>query len=147
MEITLKGRKALVGGASRGLGKAIAIQLAACGAEVTIVARNEDKLKKALAELPALHGQQHQYLVIEYADFESFQNKFTTFFQTHQVDILINNTNGPAAGGVRNKTVDDYQQAFNLLCKTTSFLTAQVLPAMQQAGYGRIINLSSISVK
>lgn len=147
MEITLKGRKALVGGASRGLGKAIAIQLAACGAEVTIVARNEDKLKKALAELPALHGQQHQYLVIDYADFESFQNKFTTFFQTHQVDILINNTNGPAAGGVLNKTVDDYQQAFNLLFKTTSFLTAQVLPAMQQAGYGRIINLSSISVK
>lgn len=147
MEILLKGRKALVGGASRGLGKAIAIQLAQCGAEVTLMARNEEKLKIALAELPANEGQQHNYLVIDFADFEKFKPTVAAWFQNHRVDILINNTNGPTAGGVLEKTVDDYQQSFDLLFKTVCFLTMEALRGMSAAKYGRIINLSSITVR
>ena len=107
MEISLKGKKALVGGSSRGLGKAIAIQLAQCGAEITLMARNEDKLKLALAELPANAGQQHNYLVVDFADIESFKSTIAEWFVNHSIDILINNTNGPVAGGVLDKTVDD----------------------------------------
>ncbi len=147
MEISLKGRKALVGGASRGLGKAIAIQLAECGAEVTLMARNEEKLKMALAELPVKEGQQHSYLVVDFADFGQFKTTIAAWFINHQVDILINNTNGPAAGGVLDKTVDDYQQSFDLLFKTVCFLTMEALRGMRAAKYGRIINLSSITVK
>ena len=147
MEISLKGRKALVGGASRGLGKAIAIQLAECGAEVTLMARNKEKLKMALAELPVKEGQQHSYLVVDFADFGQFKTTIAAWFINHQVDILINNTNGPAAGGVLDKTVDDYQQSFDLLFKTVCFLTMEALRGMRAAKYGRIINLSSITVK
>lgn len=147
MEIILKGKKALVGGASRGLGKAIAIQLAACGAEVTLMARNEEKLKAVLEELPVKDGQQHNYLVVDFADFEKFKHTITDWFSNHRVDILINNTNGPAAGGVLDKTIDDYQQAFDLLFKTVCYLTSQALKGMLAAGSGRIVNLSSVSVK
>lgn len=147
MEISLKGRKALVGGSSRGLGKAIAMQLAHCGAEVTLMARNEEKLKMALAELPSHQGQQHNYLVVDFADFEQFKLTVHAWFLNHQVDILINNTNGPSAGGVLDKTVDDYQRSFDLLFKTVCFLTMEALGGMRAAGYGRIINLSSVTVK
>ncbi len=147
MEISLVGKKALVGGASRGLGKAIAIQLAQCGAEVTLMARNSEKLKAVLGELPANDGQQHNFLVVDFADFEQFKIIITAWFQHHTVDILINNTNGPAAGGVLDKTVGDYQQSFDLLFKTVCFLTMEALTGMQASNYGRIINLSSVSVK
>ncbi|MEO6733127.1 MAG: SDR family oxidoreductase [Ferruginibacter sp.] len=147
MEISLKGRKALVGGATRGLGKAIAMQLAECGAEVTLMARNEEKLKTTLTELSSNGGQQHNYLVVDFADFESFKTIIAAWFEHHQVDILINNTNGPAAGGPLDKTVDDYQQSFDLLFKTVCFVTMEALDGMRAAKYGRIINLSSITVR
>jgi len=147
MEISLKGKKALVGGSSRGLGKAIAIQLAESGAELTLMARSEEKLKKALADLPAKMGQQHNYLVVDFARFDQFKTIITDWFQNRQVDILINNTNGPAAGGVLDKSIDDYQQSFDLLFKTVCFLTMEAMRGMRAANYGRIINLSSITVK
>ncbi|MEP7110961.1 MAG: SDR family oxidoreductase [Ferruginibacter sp.] len=147
MEISLKGKKALVGGSSRGLGKAIAIQLAQCGAEITLMARNEERLKVLLAELPAGSGQQHSYLVVDFADFAQFKSIITAWFEKRQVDILINNTNGPAAGGVLDKTAEDYQQSFDLLFKTVCFLTMEALRGMRAANYGRIINLSSITAK
>src|SRR6187431_290436 len=127
MEISLKGKKALVGGSSRGLGKAIAIQLAQCGAEVTLMARNEERLKLALVELPANAGQQHNYLVVDFADIESFKSTIIDWFTNHSIDILINNTNGPVAGGVLDKTVDDYQQSFDLLFKTICLTTMEAL--------------------
>ncbi len=147
MEISLKGKQALVGGASRGLGKAIALQLARCGAAVTLMARNEEKLKMVMAELSVEAGQQHNYLVVDFADFEQFKATISAWFQHHTIDILINNTNGPAAGGVLEKSTDDYQRSFDLLFKTVCHLTMAALPGMQAAKYGRIINLSSITVK
>ncbi|MEO6721701.1 MAG: SDR family oxidoreductase [Ferruginibacter sp.] len=147
MEVSLKGRKALVGGGSRGLGKAIAMQLAESGATVTIMARNEEKLKALVATLPTPFGQQHNYLAIDFTDLEKFKSIVATYFQNHQIDILINNTNGPSAGGALDKNVDDYQQAFDLLFKTTVFLTMEAIPGMRNRNYGRIINLASISVK
>jgi len=147
MEISLKGQKALVGGSSRGLGKAIAIQLAQCGVEVTLMARNEDRLKLTLAELSSNAGQQHNYLVVDFADFEQFKIIIAEWFVNHPVDILINNTNGPAAGGVMDKTMNDYQQSFELLFKTVCFTTMEALHGMRAKKSGRIINLSSLSVK
>jgi 3-oxoacyl-[acyl-carrier protein] reductase len=147
MEISLIGQKALVGGASRGLGRAIAIQLAQCGAEVTLMARSEEKLRNAVGMLPADLGQRHNYLVADFADFDTFKVAIEEWFGKNRVDILINNTNGPSAGGVLDKTVDDYQGSFDLLFKTVCFLTMEALPAMREAKYGRIINLSSITVR
>jgi 3-oxoacyl-[acyl-carrier protein] reductase len=147
MEIKLNNRKALVGGSTQGIGKAIALELARCGAEVTLMARNEDKLKNVLTELASTSGQKHGYIVADFSDAEGFKSVVSGFFKANNIDILVNNTQGPIAGSVLEKSTDDYQVAFELLFQTVCFTTLQALPAMQSKGFGRIINVSSVSVK
>ena len=147
MKINLTGKNALVGGSTSGLGKAISIQLASCGASITIMARNETKLKAVTQELDTSFNQKHNYLVIDFYNFEGYKSILSKFFQSNSVDILVNNTNGPEAGTVFEKTSDDYQKAFDLLFKTTQFTTSLALKSMQENNYGRIINATSMSVK
>lgn len=147
MNISLIGKKALVGGSSDGIGKAIAIQLAESGASVTLVSRSEDKLKKIVDQLSTIDGQKHQYLVVDYTDFEDYKTKITAYFKNNKLDILVNNTQGPSAGNALEKQTEDYQQAFDLLFKTTVFTTELALKNMIQNNWGRIINVASVSVK
>ncbi len=147
MQIDLKGKTALVGGASAGIGKAIAQELARCGATVFILARNEDKLKKVLSELDVKAGQVHGYLVSDFMNYEQHKAALNTFFKSHAVDILVNNTNGPAAGSVLSKDEADYQGAFELLFQTAVYTSNLALNHMKKQGYGRIINVSSMTVK
>ena len=147
MQINLSGYQAVVVGSSRGLGLAVAKQLAASGAQVTLMARNESKLLTIRDNLPTPNGQEHDYLVVDYADFPNFEKRVTDFFHSKSVDILVNNTNGPKPGTVLQKGIDEYQQAFDLLFKSYHLLTHLLLPRMHANGYGRVINLSSTSVK
>ncbi|NHF58267.1 SDR family oxidoreductase [Flavobacteriaceae bacterium TP-CH-4] len=147
MNISLKGKKALVGGSSGGIGKAIAQQLAASGASVTLMARNEAKLKAVLSELAVGEGQQHRYLVVDFNDHEGYSKLISEYFEVHSVDILVNNTQGPSAGGALEKKVADYQEAFDLLFKTVVLTTELALTHMRQNRWGRIINVASVSVK
>ncbi|WP_375583435.1 SDR family oxidoreductase [Cyclobacterium xiamenense] len=147
MIIDLRGYRAVVGGATRGLGLAAARQLAASGATVTLMARNEHSLNEALASLSSDAGQQHDYLQVDYLDFIGFRQLTESFFSGKKVDILVNNTNGPKAGTVNEKTTEDFQEAFDLLFKTYHHLTQLLVPGMRSRGYGRILNVSSVSVK
>lgn len=147
MEISLLGKKAIVGGSSGGIGKAIAQQLAASGASVTLMARNADKLKSVLVDLDRSHGQAHQYLVVDFSDYEGYKKSISTFFESNTIDILVNNTQGPAAGNALEKNVEDYQEAFDLLFKTVVFTTELALLNMIKNKWGRIINVASVSVK
>ncbi|MCL6272421.1 SDR family oxidoreductase [Muricauda sp. 2012CJ35-5] len=147
MNISLKGKKALVGGSSKGIGAAIALQLAKSGASVTLMARNQAKMEHLLAELDTTLGQQHHYLMVDFSDYDNFKIQISNFFETNNVDILVNNTQGPSAGGALEKTVDDYQAAFDLLFKSVVFTTELALKQMQAKSWGRLINVASISVK
>ena len=147
MNINLEGHTALVGGATSGLGKAIALQLAACGAKVTLMARSRDKLETVLHELPRDHGQHHDYLAVDFSDFNDYQDRIQAYFDGKTVDILVNNTQGPAAGAVLDKDIADYQGAFDLLFKTYCHTTLLALEGMRRKKHGRIINVSSMSVK
>ena len=147
MRISLKGKKALVGGSSKGIGKAIAQQLAASGASVTLMARSADTLRDVIAELPKDQDQMHGYLVVDFYDFEAYKKIISSYFETHTVDILINNTQGPKAGGALEKKVSDYQEAFDLLFKTVVYTTELAVKAMIGQNYGRIVNVASVSVK
>lgn len=147
MNISLKGKKALIGGSSDGIGKAIAIQLAASGASVTLVSRSEEKLKKLVTSLPTAAGQIHEYIVVDYTNFEDYKSKIEAYFKTNTIDILVNNTQGPSAGNSLEKNIDDYQDAFNLLFKTTVLTTELALKNMLKNNWGRIINVASVSVK
>ena len=147
MEISLKGKNALVGGSSKGIGEAIARQLAESGANVTIMARSETRLKKLTDEMDSSQGQKHQYLTVDFTNFDAYKAKISGFFETNTIDILVNNTQGPEGGGALEKNVEDYQNAFDLLFKSVVFTTELALKHMQENKWGRIINIASISVK
>jgi len=147
MNISLKGKKALVGGSSKGIGEAIARQLAESGASVTLMARNKERMKTIIDELSTDSGQEHHYLVVDFSNFDAFKGTISSFFEHNTIDILINNTQGPEGGGALEKNVEDYQRAFDLLFKSVVFTTELALKNMQKNGWGRIINVASVSVK
>ena len=147
MKINLKDKKAFVGGSSKGLGYAVAKQLAICGAMVTLVSRNEPLLKKNMIELKKLTGFDHNYIVVDYNDSEGYNKIITEFFKTNSVDILINNTQGPNAGDVLSVSESDYKNAFNLLFQNTVNTSMAAIKGMKKNNWGRIINMASVSVK
>ena len=145
MKIDLAGKKALVGGSSKGIGLGIATELANSGASVCLMARNESRLKQIVDQLP--NSSNHSYLVVDFSKFEDYKIKIEKYVKNNQVDILINNTQGPPAGNSLSKNIDSYQEAFDLLFKSVVHTTSLVIPGMQKNKWGRIINVTSISVK
>ncbi|WP_373055540.1 SDR family oxidoreductase [Zunongwangia sp. H14] len=147
MHINLSHKKALVGGSSAGIGKAIARQLAESGASVTLMSHSEEKLKSIVDELPKDQEQNHQILVVNFNDFEDYKQRIKPYFETNTVDILVNNTQGPPAGTALEKGIEDYQQAFDLLFKVNVYTTELALKHMRKQRWGRVINVASVSVK
>ncbi len=145
MKIDLRGKKALVGGSSKGIGLGVATELANSGASVCLMARNESRLKEIVSQLPDSNN--HSYLVVDFSKFEDFKIKIEEYVKNNQVDILINNTQGPPAGNSLSKNIDSYQEAFDLLFKSVVHTTSLVIPGMQKNKWGRIINVTSVSVK
>ena len=145
MKIDLTGKKALVGGSSKGIGLGIATELANSGASVCLMARNEPRLKQIVDQLP--NSSNHSYLVVDFSKFEDYKIKIEKYVKNNQVDILINNTQGPPAGNSLSKNIDSYQEAFDLLFKSVVHTTSLVIPGMQKNKWGRIINVTSVSVK
>lgn len=145
--ISLHGKRALIGGSSRGIGKAVARQLAESGASVTLMARNEELLQDVVNDLPTEGAQQHGYLVVDFTEFDAFRSKIKDFFLKNSVDILVNNTQGPRAADSLELEIEDYQEAFDTLFKSVVYTTQLALEHMISQKWGRIINVASISVK
>ena len=147
MNISLKSKKALVGGSSKGLGNAVAYQLAMSGASVTLVSSNKDRLIKTVDDLRNKTGINHNYLVVDYNNFEDYKKIIKKYLDTNPIDILINNTQGPKGGDVMNVSIEDYQKSFDLLFKSVVFTTMLAIENMKKNKWGRIINMASMSVK
>ena len=147
MNIDLTGKKALVCGSSQGIGKATAIALAQQGADIVLMARNEDRLTKVLAELDTSQNQQHEMLVADFQDPDQVKAKITAFSARNIAHILINNTGGPPAGDAIDAQAEEFLEAFHAHLICNHHLTHALVPAMKQARYGRIINIISTSVK
>ena len=147
MKINLNGKKALVGGSSRGLGFAVAKQLALSGASVTLMSRNEKKLKEIVANLENETKVKHNYLIVDFNNFDSYKKIISTFLSNNPIDILVNNTQGPKPGDVESLSIDDYQNAFDLLFKSVVHTTSVALPYMKKNSWGRVLNMVSISIK
>lgn len=148
MNLNLTGRTALVCGSTQGLGYASAVELALLGANIILLARNEDKLKEVVKTLDTSMKQVHGYLVADFSDSNNVQLAINGFLQQKQtVHILVNNTGGPAGGTALNAGTDEFIKAFNshLLCN--HILVQALVPGMKTAGFGRIINIISTSVK
>lgn len=147
MNLSLEGKRALVCGSTQGIGLAIAEELALLGASCTLLARNETALKEARQRLDASLRQQHTCLVADFSRPEQLKAVITDYMQENVVHILINNTGGPAAGPVTEAEEDAFLQAFNQHLVCNHILARAVIPSMKAAGYGRIINIISTSVK
>jgi 3-oxoacyl-[acyl-carrier protein] reductase len=148
MDLNLKGKYALVCGSTQGIGKAAAIELALLGANVILMARNEEKLKTVLAELDHSKGQTHAFISADFSDADGLKKKIETYIQQYPaIHILVNNTGGPPAGLALAAPVNEFLQAFNNHLVCNHILVQALVPGMKAAKYGRIVNVISTSVK
>ena len=145
MNLDLTGKNALVCGSTAGIGKAIAKELAEMGANLYLMARNEDKLKISVSEMDQSKGQTHHYVVADFSDVSSVKKAVESI--ENPIHILINNTGGPPGGPIIDAKIEEFTAAFamHLLCNHT--LVQGVKQGMIDSGYGRIINIISTSVK
>ena len=147
MQIDLTTKNALVCGSTQGIGKASAIRLAEAGASITLVARNEARLVEVKNELPAQPGQEHDFIVADFSDPDGLAEKVKSKLTAKPFHILVNNTGGPPGGNIFSAKVEEFEIAFTQHLKCNHLLAQAVVPGMKEAGYGRIINIISTSVK
>ncbi|HTH58501.1 MAG TPA: SDR family oxidoreductase [Cyclobacteriaceae bacterium] len=147
MDLSLRGKRALVCGSTQGIGKASAIELAQLGASVTMLARDEAKLKTTLAELPTNQGQKHDYIVADFGFPEQVKAAIEKLVSNNDVHILVNNTGGPPAGQAIDAKTEDFLTAINAHLICSQILVQACVPSMKKNKYGRIINIISTSVK
>jgi 3-oxoacyl-[acyl-carrier protein] reductase len=148
MNLDLTGKRAIVCGSTQGLGFASAYELSLMGAQILLMARNEDKLKEAVLKLDASGGQTHGYLVADFADPEQVKNVIGGFLETgNKAQILVNNTGGPASGKILDAAAGEFLSAFNSHLICNHILAQALVPGMKESGFGRIINIISTSVK
>lgn len=147
MNLDLRNKNALVGGSSKGIGKATAQELAELGANVTLMARSAELLREVMQDLDTSQGQRHDFIIVDFSDVADLQAKAKALTEQKTIHILVNNTGGPPGGPILSAELSDFTQALNnhLLCNQV--LAQAVVPGMKTAGYGRIINVISTSVK
>src|SRR5690554_5518429 len=148
MDLNLAGKRALVGGASQGLGAACAWQLAEQGAEVIGLARSEEKLAKLIRDLPATGGQKHSYICADSADIPHLATEVQAQLdEGGAISIWVNNTGGPAPGPAHLASPQEFTHAFSQHLPGSQAVLQLLLPGMREQGFGRIINVLSTSVK
>lgn len=148
MNTDLKGRRAMVCGSTQGIGLAAAIEIASLGADVTLVARDEEKLRAACARLPTPAGQTHALLAVDFADPAEVGRRVSARVEIDRPwHILVHNTGGPPGGLASDATAEALRRAFDMHVVSGQALVTALLPGMKKAGWGRIVNVISTSVK
>jgi 3-oxoacyl-[acyl-carrier protein] reductase len=150
MHISLIGKRAFVGGSSQGIGFAIAQQLAACGATVTLTSRNAEKLALAVAQLPRPNGQHHDFIAIDFGDLKTLDIQLLDYqvrTAAMPVSILVINSGGPPPTTAFEGTPPQYQAYFEEAILASQMLVQAFVPAMKTAGFGRILTVLSSTVK
>jgi 3-oxoacyl-[acyl-carrier protein] reductase len=148
MNTNLKDKRAIVCGSTQGIGKAIAIELASLGADVTLFARDGNAMKIVLKELDASSGQQHDMLSADFRFPDQVQEVITAYVkEISSVHILINNSGGPAPGQAIDADPMNFLDAFSQHLICNQHIVQATVPLMQRDNYGRIINIISTSVR
>lgn len=147
MNLEINGKTAIVCGSTQGIGYATATELAHLGANLILVARNEQALQTCCAQLPTNGNQKHTYLVADFSNPEDLRQRLSNFLVDKSVEILVNNTGGPAGGLIHEADTSAFLATFNQHLICNHILVQAVLDQMKKAKYGRIINVISTSVK
>lgn len=148
MDLGLKGKVALVAAASKGLGRAVAEEMAAEGADLYLCARGEEALEKTRDEIARATGARVEAMPADLArpsDVRAVVRAAIARFG--RVDILVTNAGGPPSGSFESLTPAMWQDAVDLTLMSVVNLTAEVVPGMKERRWGRIINVTSIAVK
>ncbi|MBK9270757.1 MAG: SDR family oxidoreductase [Saprospiraceae bacterium] len=146
-QLNLQDKKALVCGASKGIGRAIAYALAENGCTVILLARNQSLLNEVLVGLPRNHQQEHQALPLDLSDLAAVESTLKNLVLINDFHILINNTGGPPGGRLELAEIPALESAIRQHLMAAHLVTKAVLPGMKRHQYGRIINVLSTSVK
>jgi 3-oxoacyl-[acyl-carrier protein] reductase len=144
MDLGIRGRKALLSGASRGLGKACAMALAQEGVDVTIFARTPETLEAACAEIRDATGVTVTAVV---GDITTAKGRDDALAACPAPDILLNNADGPMPGDFRNWAHDDWMAALDAMMLSPIEMMRRTVDGMMARGFGRVINIVSRSVK
>ena len=144
MDLGIRGRKALLSGASRGLGRACALALAGEGIDVTIVARTRDTLERTCADIRAATGVKATPVA---GDITTKEGRTAALKACPEPDILVNNADGPVPGDFRDWTRDDWIAALDTMMLSHIEMMRLTVDGMMTRGFGRIVNIVSRSVK
>jgi 3-oxoacyl-[acyl-carrier protein] reductase len=148
MKISLQNKNAMVCGASKGIGFAIAKKFSDMGANVTLLSRSEENLKKALSDLSNNGSQNHNIIAGDFIDplpiIEKIKAKINNGYSWQ---ILVNNSGGPSPGLIIEAKADDFMEAFQRHIILSQHLMKLLLNGMKDENYGRILNIISVSVK
>lgn len=147
MDLDLRGKHALVCGASEGIGRATAHELALLGADVTVLARRGDALQAVVDGLPSDGGQRHDSLSADVSDTDHLRSAIDALVGRHPLHILVNNTAGPASGPAHTALEDAFLDTFRKHLLANHTLVQAALPGMRNARWGRVVNVISTSVR
>ena len=140
-QMSLKNKRALVCGASQGIGEATARLLAQMGAQVCLLSRRSEALEKIQKSLP---GSGHQILALDLCQVSEIEKNLKTVLPFH---IVINNAGGPKGGNLLDASIEEFQSALQTHLFAAQKIAQLTVPAMKAAAYGRFINVISTSVK
>ncbi|MCI4567085.1 SDR family oxidoreductase [Lysobacter sp. CFH 32150] len=147
MDLNLTGKHALVCGASEGIGRATAHELALLGADVTVLARRADALQEVVAALPHNGSQQHGWIAADVSQHDALRAQVEALAAGKPVHVVVNNTGGPPGGPAHTADATAFLDAFNKHLLANQTIVQAVLPGMRGANWGRIVNVISTSVK
>lgn len=144
----LIGKRGIVCGASRGIGRACAEALARQGASLTLIARDAASLAKVAESLDRSHGQAHHALTADFSRPDELRSTIVAHIAAHgPFEILINNTGGPPAGPIIEASPEQFLEAARMHIACNQVMTQAVLPGMLERRSGRIVNIISTSVR
>ncbi len=144
MDLGIKGKRALVCAASKGLGRGCAEALAAAGVDLVINARGPEALEATAAAIREAHGVQVTPVA---ADITTEEGRAKVLEAAGQIDILVTNAGGPPPGLWSNWSREDFIKALDANMLTPIALMQAALPGMMERGWGRVVNITSQSVK
>ncbi|MBE8712366.1 3-ketoacyl-ACP reductase [Sphingobacterium hungaricum] len=144
---SLKGKTAIITGAGKGLGKAMALALAAEGVQLGLVARTKSDLENLSSEIISLYPElKISYATADVSDYQQVQTAIKTLSEDLQsIDILINNAGILKMGGILDLSIEEWESVFKINVFGTYYVTREVLPHLLNQGKGDIINIASTS--